>query len=139
MFNCNESQRMFIKIENQRIRISSISRYSVKEIDNKVNISINVGVIPVTFSFDKKEAINVVNFLDRTLCVDKDSGFIRMGAERFKCSTITRYSKDGLSPFMDKYYVSIWFGSKRVSIPFDSFSDADYAINYIDSVFNQKV
>lgn len=66
--------------------------------------------------------------------------FFRIGNERFKMSSVTRFSRDGKSSQTKKYYLTIWFGSKNErKFAFNNEQQLDDIIEYLDGVFKVQV
>lgn len=68
------------------------------------------------------------------------SVFIRLKNERFKLSSISRFSFEGLKNLnTGKYYVRIYFGRVERQIPYDTLEEANDVMSYLDTVCGVKL
>lgn len=62
--------------------------------------------------------------------------FFKINSERFKISSVSRYSDEGRSSQTKKWYVKIHFGSKERLFSFDTEDEKNAVLAYLDgSVF----
>ena len=65
--------------------------------------------------------------------------FFRINEDRFKISSVTRFSKGSYSIHTKKYYLSVWFGIKERQFVFETVEERDSVVAYLDSVFKVQV
>jgi len=61
--------------------------------------------------------------------------FIRIGQERFKASSISRFSYDGKSVSTGSWYITIWISGKEKKFSFKSEEEAKLILGYLDNAF----
>jgi hypothetical protein len=61
--------------------------------------------------------------------------YFRINKDRFKMSSVSRFSRDGQSIQTKKYYLTIWFGKNERKFAFDTEKELDDIVNYLDNTF----
>ena len=61
--------------------------------------------------------------------------YFRLNEERFRMSSVTRFSKGGFSIHTKKWYLHVWFGTKERQFVYDTEEDLDYVVKHLDTVF----
>jgi len=67
------------------------------------------------------------------------AGFLKIGEERLKESSISRYKYNGQSTVNKKWYITIWFSKREQKFSFETEKEALDIVSYLDIVLNVKV
>lgn len=128
----------FIRIGDERFKLTSISTYSFAPVLNPTTGNFTVKVFfgrrERTFVYKRLEdAQGVVNYLDSVL------GFLRIGSERFRLTSVTTYSFSEIpSPNTHKYYLKVQFGQREKLFPYDTLQEAKDMVFYLDETLKCK-